>query len=549
MVVCGSCDGEAEMVTMLIGSAWLASAALAADPPTAQGDLTITEIMAYPDVVPIYSGEWFEVTNNTARTLELAGVRVSGEGAKDSGFTITGSLELDPGEYAVFGVSDCSDAATCKGNAYNGGVDVDYVYVRDDLDLDESGDSIRLSVDVDGESVLLDLVTWDATDWNFQKDYALQANINAYNLEWANNLPGNWCSSEDPYGERALYGTPGEANQPCDGSTADLDKDGFTPATGDCDDDDPYVHPGAVDGDPSDPECAGYDAAVSCCGGSNDDADCDNVRDDGVSDDDGDGRTEAAGDCDDEDPDVSPDISEIAGNGIDDDCNGFVDDTDDDRDGFSENPAWYAECDGEVAPPADCDDDNDEVNPNEPDTPYDGLDNDCDGYDICDVDGDGYLADPEIVCPGQDCCSELEFQDQGLVAGDCDDNDVDVNPDGDEGDPDDGGFADGLDNDCNGIVDDPYQDLDGDGYAESDGDCLDDPSDEMSIEVFPGQPELCDDFYDNDCDGLYNDGCENQGQYASIQGGRVCGLNTAGGAILAVLALIGAATRRRAEGA
>ncbi|MFT4979487.1 MAG: MYXO-CTERM domain-containing protein [Myxococcota bacterium] len=537
------------MVTMLIGSGWLCGAAMAADPPTQQGELTITEIMAYPNEVPIYSGEWFEIYNTTDQTLELSGMRVSGEGGSDAGFTILGSLELEAGAYAIFGVSDCSDDGDplCAGNAYNGGIDVDYLYDRDDLDLDEDGDTVRLSIG----SVVLDVVTWDAADWVIQQDYALQANINAFDLEWANNNPANWCSADTPYGARALYGTPGAANQPCDGSSLDDDGDGFTEATGDCDDDDPSVNPDATDGDPTDPECTTYgDAARSCCGSADDDADCNGSRDDGVTDDDGDGRTEAAGDCDDTNPNINPDAAELGGqSGVDDNCNGVIDDTDDDRDGFSEAPAWYPSCDPDAVEPLfDCDDTDDEVNPNEPDTPYDGIDNDCDGYDVCDVDGDGYLADSEDVCPGEDCCTESEFTghpDGPLLAGDCDDNDVDVNPEGSEGTPDEGGFADGLDNDCNGIVDDPYQDLDGDGYSASDGDCLDDPDDPISIEIYPGQPELCDDFYDNDCDGLYNDGCENRGRYANLQGGRICGVTSAGGSVLALLALLGAVTRRR----
>jgi len=544
------------MVTMLIGSGWLLGVALAADPPTQQGDLTITEVMAYPNEVPIYSGEWFEITNNTDQTLDLSGLRVSGEGGADAGFTVSGALELEPGAFAVFGVSDCDNATLCPGNAYNGGVDVAFVYDRDDLDLNEDGDTLRLSVDVSGVGVVLDVVTWDAADWSIQQDYALQANINAFDLEWANDNPANWCSADTPYGERALYGTPGAANQPCDGSNTDEDGDGFTEATGDCDDDDPYVNPAAVDGDPADSECTTYgSAARDCCGFADDDADCNGHRDDGVTDDDGDGRTEAAGDCDDEDASVSPDAVERGGrSGVDDDCNGFVDDTDDDLDGFSENPPWYPSCDPTAAVPEhDCDDSDDDVNPNAPDTPYDAIDNDCDGFDVCDVDGDGFLAVAADVCPDLNCCTEAEFSDYpggALEPGDCDDNDADINPDGDEGDPDAGGFADGLDNDCDGLADDPYQDLDGDGFAASDGDCLDDPSDPMSAEVFPGQPELCEDFYDNDCDGLYNDGCANRGQYATLQGGRICGaVGAAGGSALALLVLMGAVIGRRSRGA
>ncbi len=51
----------------------------------------------------------------------------------------------------------------------------------------------------------------------------------------------------------------------------------------------------------------------------------------------------------------------------------------------------------------DCDDENPLVNPGMTEIPYDGIDNDCDGSDLTDVDGDGY--DAEIV-GGEDCDDE-----------------------------------------------------------------------------------------------------------------------------------------------
>ena len=81
----------------------------------------------------------------------------------------------------------------------------------------------------------------------------------------------------------------------------------------------------------------------------------------------------------------------------------------------------------------------------------DGIDNDCSGaiddgletsIHYADQDGDGY-GDPNIVELGCD-------QPPGYVSNDldCDDLDPEINPDAAE-------FCDGLDNDCNGVVDDP----------------------------------------------------------------------------------------------
>jgi hypothetical protein len=75
---------------------------------------------------------------------------------------------------------------------------------------------------------------------------------------------------------------------------------------------------------------------------------------------------------------------------------------------------------------------------------------------------------------------------------DCDDGNPDVYPGAYE-------FSDGLDNNCNGIVDD-WDDHDGDGFQAA-GDCNDsDPT------MYPGAPELCD-GKDNDCDGMIDGPC------------------------------------------
>ncbi|NNK89846.1 MAG: T9SS type A sorting domain-containing protein [Saprospiraceae bacterium] len=166
---------------------------------------------------------------------------------------------------------------------------------------------------------------------------------------------------------------------------------------------------------------------------------------------DGDGWIEDC-DCDDTDSNVNPAMSEVCGNGIDDDCDGVIDTDDDDGDGVGA-------CNG------DCDDNNPTVYPGAPEL-CDALDNDCDGVipaDEVDADGDGYACD------------------------DCDDNNADVYPLAPE-------ICDGLDNDCDGSVDN-VGDGDGDGVAFC-NDC-----DDSDPTVYPGAPELCDGL-DNDCDGV-----------------------------------------------
>jgi hypothetical protein len=186
-------------------------------------------------------------------------------------------------------------------------------------------------------------------------------------------------------------------------------------------------------------------------------------------DDDGDGWFSCGGDCDDDDAAVHPGALELA-NGVDDDCDGAVDEapnptsSDDDGDGWSED-------DG------DCDDADEAVHPDATET-IDGVDQDCDGAvdnhtERFDDDGDGF--------------SER--------AGDCDDSDPAVHPGAEESEDD-------RDDDCDGLVDEggPSFDDDGDGFAEADGDC--DDEDPWS---FPGAAEDCDEV-DNDCDSETDEG-------------------------------------------
>ncbi len=241
-------------------------------------------------------------------------------------------------------------------------------------------------------------------------------------------------------------------------------------------------------------------------------------------------------DCDDADPTVGTGIPETC-DGIDNNCNGLVDDAD------PTLQRWYEDLDGDglgggdgeatctpaagwIAVGGDCDDTDPTVFTGAPEACVNDVDNDCDGlvdaedpdftpdplvaYADVDQDGHGDPAAPLDIC-SDDWVPGLIFTDD-----DCNDTNADVAPGLEE-------VCDGLDNDCNVLVDDDLQlyayflDEDGDGegapdsllascgpvdgYVLGEGDDCDD----TDPNTYPGAPELCD-LQDNDCDDEIDEG-------------------------------------------
>jgi hypothetical protein len=285
----------------------------------------------------------------------------------------------------------------------------------------------------------------------------------------------------------------------------------------------------------------------------------------------GTGWATLTGDCNDGDNTIYPGAPEIC-DSKDNDCDGETDEglattwyRDSDGDSFGDNASTTQACskpEGYVATGGDCDDANNTIYPGATEI-CDGKDNDCDGSVddglifttwYTDVDGDGYgtgIGQSFCTNPGTGWAQQ---------AGDCNDNNASINPATVwYKDTDNDGFSDGStlvqceqptgyklqnlltgaaidcndadntiypgateicdskDNDCDGITDEGvvfttwYTDVDGDGYGTGNGQSFcNNPGTGWTLQagdcndsdnsIYPGATEVCDNK-DNDCDG------------------------------------------------
>jgi hypothetical protein len=310
---------------------------------------------------------------------------------------------------------------------------------------------------------------------------------------------------------------------------------GYVTVTGDCDDNNAVVHPGAAEiCDSFDNDCDGNTDGTDLSG-------CKAYFTDG----DGDGfgvgassclcksvgamTASVGGDCADDSAAIHPGATEAC-NGADDNCDGTTDEEnaagctplypDADGDGFGAVVSGKCLCaaDGtyKAGKSSDCNDTNPSVHP-KADESCNGIDDDCDGVTdpagaegcsnyYLDGDGDGY----GTVSGGSKCLCAAGGAYSTLLAGDCDDTAKTAFPGASE-------VCNGADDNCNGGVDEGvttlfYVDADKDGYGAASISvpaCTAPPGyvpdntdcDGAKASVHPGATENCNGVDDN-CDGL-----------------------------------------------
>ncbi|MGC6514582.1 MAG: MopE-related protein [Myxococcota bacterium] len=301
------------------------------------------------------------------------------------------------------------------------------------------------------------------------------------------------------------------------------DLTGYSLIRGDCDDSSASVNPGAfaeVVGDEIDQNCDGFEICY---------VDIDNDGFGGMASGTATIPWPSAGcasfghstntqDCDDSVGSTNPAAAEIPGDGVDSNCDNqetcYVDQ---DGDGFGSTPTTTTDltCSGPnlASVAGDCNDNDVTSSSGTTEIPADGIDQDCDGTDLCFVDGDfdgfgdndqGYAPAP---LPGG--CGVAGF---ATIQGDCDDSLAVVNPAASEV------AGDNIDANCDGL-ELCYNDGDFDGfgsgnavsipwiqsgtcqqvgYATQGGDC-DDTVGTGALR-FPGNSEVVADGIDQDCD-------------------------------------------------
>ncbi len=162
------------------------------------GDLTFTEIMKDPRWSDDLYGEWFEVRNAAAGSVNLKGFTLFGGGVEQ--YVIPVDLWVTAGDHVVFGIED--DVTI------NGGVVVDMRYVG--IALSNATDTLAV---VAPNGTIVDELSYNNTTWPSATGRSMSLDAGHYQASM-NDTAAYWCNGVMtlPGGD---YGSPGNSNMFC----------------------------------------------------------------------------------------------------------------------------------------------------------------------------------------------------------------------------------------------------------------------------------------------------------------------------------------------
>jgi hypothetical protein len=398
-----------------------------------------------------------------------------------------GGFELCAGDEAEAEQCDGVDN-DCDGETDETFPDTDQDGVADCLENDKDGDGVA-----DG----MDNCPSDFNPGQLDTDFDSLGNLCDDDDDNDKSKDSLDCAPLDdevyPEADELCDGKDNNCNFIVDEGNPDFDGDGWKDCVDEDDDADGVID--QLDCAPLDP-LSNPDAAEICDGQDND---CDNSTDEGFPDQDEDGMP----DCLDDDGDGDGVLD------IEDNCPLIANSEQGDQDGDGLGDLCDKDIDGDSIPDA-VDNCMETSNPQQGDMDEDGLGDVCDD----DTDGDGYVNEedncPLVANPGQedadndgtgDGCEDDKDGDGWSDGEDCLPFDPDGNPGADE-------VCDGKDNDCDLMVDEGFVDSDADSLK----DCIDaDDDNDGDLDgtdcaptnklIHAGALEICDGL-DNDCDDI-----------------------------------------------